>query len=214
MRGNELVNCVTPPVSGAQLTFFDKFMDASAVGSAKPVIAAGSTVNLLTGTCPTNNPAYSRVFIDLYISDPEGDAISDPQGKTYLATYEDNSPADANPAPGAFSFNISSLGLTVGTNVTIAATYQNDSRPTISSVSVAGGNVTLEVTGGNPTYSVQRASSITGPWSTISLLTPASLASPASIVVPTGGAVAFYRVGATSFAQQTSPFADNKHRQS
>jgi len=63
LRGNQLVNCLTPPIDGSALTYFDKFMDASV--TAKPVIAPASTVSLLTGTCSSNKAPYTRVYLDL-----------------------------------------------------------------------------------------------------------------------------------------------------
>jgi hypothetical protein len=201
MRKNSLVNCVNPPIDESQLTYFNKFMDASV--TAKPVISAASTVSTLVGTCSSNKPPYNRILIDLYISDPEGDAAGDPQGKHYLATYEDNSGADSNPVVGAFSFNISTLGLAAGTNVTLTANYRAAEQPTISAISVSGTDATLTITGGLPTYDIQRAADVGGPYSTISL---AKLAGNA--IVPTGGgSQAFFRLRGTSSVEQTSPFA-------
>src|SRR6185436_6942593 len=91
MRRNKLVNCVSPPIDDSQTAYYGKFMDTTVTD--KPTIGAGSTVSVLTGTCSVSKPAYPRRFIDLYVSDPEGDAASDPQGLTYLATYEDNGSA-------------------------------------------------------------------------------------------------------------------------
>jgi len=203
MRGNALVNCTTPPIAGSFLTYFDKFMDASM--TAKPTIDPTSTVSLLKGTCSTNKPAYPRVYIDLYIADPEGDLRADPQGSSYLATFEDNGPADGDADPGEFSFNIASLGLAAGTRVTLTANYANDSKPQITSVSApSGGTVTLGIAGGIAPYQIQRASSLTGPWSLVGQAT-----APGSVVVAAGGSEAFYRVAAMPVALQTSPFADS-----
>jgi hypothetical protein len=204
MRGNVLVNCATPPIPGTALTYFDKFMDATAAGTAKPVISPVSTVSVLNGTCTSNKPPYTRVYIDLYIADPEGDTAGDPQGKTYLATFEDNSPADGNPAVGAFSFNISSLAIASGTKVTLAATYSNESKPSLSLIGVASPDVTVGIAGGNPPYDILRASPITGAWTTVMR---AKLAG--NVTVPAAGDAAFYRATGVSAAQQTSPFADS-----
>ena len=201
MRRNVLVNCVNVPLDITQTPYFDKFMDATSV-SAQPVITGSSTVNSLSGTCATNKPPYSKILIDLYVADLEGDTNGSPQGKTYLGTFEDNSLADSNPVPGAFTFNISSLAIAAGTKVTLSANYTDTSRPTLSSISVAGSDVTLQITNGVPTYNLLQASAITGPWTSIAL---AKL--PGNVTVPAGGSSAYYRVAGTSFAQQTSPFA-------
>jgi hypothetical protein len=202
MRGNTLVNCANPPIAGSQLTFFGKFMDASV--TAKPTIDPSSTVSTLKGTCSSNLPPYSRVYIDLYVSDPEGDAISDPQGKTYLGTFEDNGPGDSNPAVGAFTFNISSLAIVSGTKVTLTANYSNESKPSISKIVLGGGNVTLSITNGTPAYNILQASTLTGPWTSLGLTKLQG-----DVTVPVAGSAAYYRIAGTSFARQTSPFADS-----
>jgi hypothetical protein len=202
MRRNQLVNCLTPPIDGSQLTYFNKFMDASV--TAKPVISATSTTSTLVGTCSVSRPPYSRILFDLYVSDPEGDTASDPQGKTYLGTFEDNSGADSNATPGAFSFNISSLGIAPGTKVTLAANYRAAGAPTIASISVSGGNATLGITNGLPTYGILSASDVSGPYSLISL---AKL--PGNVTVPAAGNQGFFRVTGLASVEQTSPFADS-----
>jgi hypothetical protein len=201
-RRNSFINCVNPIISGSQLTFYGKFMDASV--TAKPTVDLTSTVSSLKGTCSTNLAPYSRVYIDLYVSDPEGDTAGDPQGKTYLGTFEDNGPGDSNPAIGAFTFNISSLSIAPATKVTLTANYSNESKPSISAISVAGGNVTLSITNGTPAYNILQASALTGPWTGLGL---AKL--QGAVTVPASGAASYYRVTGTSFAQQTSPFADS-----
>ena len=203
LRGNELVNCVAPAISPSQLAFWGKFMDVDTLGSARPVLEASSTVRSLVGTCPTNRAPYSHIILDVYVADPEGDIAADPQGKTYLKTFEDNGPGDANPAPGAFALNITSLGLPAGTKLTVTATYAYESRPSFGPVSIAGTNVSYEIHGGVPMYGVLRSSAITGPWSSLALTTATNG------VVPTVGGTSFYRVSGLSFAQGTSPFADS-----
>jgi hypothetical protein len=201
MRRNTLVNCVEPPIFGNPLAYYDKFMEAT-LSDPHPVIAPSSTLSQLVGTCATNKAPYNRVFIDLYVADPEGDLATQPQGKTYLGTFEDNGAGDANPAVGAFTFNISSLAIASGTKVTATANYTAESKPSLSVVSIAGTDVTLQISGGVPTYEVSRASVITGPWTNLGLFKL-----PGNVIVPASGDTAFYRVAATSFAQQTSPFA-------
>ncbi len=102
--------------------------------------------------------------------------------------------------------------MTSGTNITIATTYIKETKALITALSLAGADVTLSIDGGlnagNPTYSIQRASAITGPWKEIATSTPATLVTPLNITVPAGGSEAFYRVGSIGVAQQTGNFAD------
>jgi len=169
--------------------------------TAQPTISGSTTTTTLSGTCSVNKPNYPRILIDLYISDPEGDAASDPQGKTYLGTFEDNAAGDSNPTPGAFTFDISSLGLASGTKVTLTANYMNSSAPTITSISVSGSNAILAITGGNAPYNILRKSSLLDPWTSIAY----TQTSP--VTVAGGGNTAFYALTCPSPVVQTSPFA-------
>lgn len=200
LRGNELVNNVTmplDPVGGANV--YNKFIN----DPIKPIITT-LTATTLSGTCGTPVGApYTRLIVDLYVADPEGDAVSDPQGKTYLGSFVDNSSADSNPAVGAFTFNIAGLGVTTGTKVTIAVTYSGDSQPQITSVSRSGGNTTLNIGGGTPNYNVLRASDVAGPYSTIAVATGANTTFADAAVT------SFYRIQSGSSSGQTAPFADS-----
>ena len=104
------------------------------------------------------NP-YNNLVLDLYVPDPEGQvtgAMFDlpsfggsagwgfVQGKTYLGSY-----LIPNPASGAFSWDISGLGLADGTKVTVAITYSSFARPKITSVIRTGSQTTLTWTGDN-----------------------------------------------------------------
>ena len=151
---------------------------------------------------------YTNILIDVYTLDPEGwtngikfvlfelEVIDQntgtpqqtngfPQGKTYLGTFQDNGPYDSDPAVGRFNFNIASLGLSSGVQVTAAANYSADPPGThrgrvhtsnfanpvtllaplvITSISKSGSTITINWAGGTPPYTLQKKSPITGSW--------------------------------------------------
>ena len=133
-----------------------------------------------------------------------------PQGKTYLGTFVDNGPADRNPTLGQFNFNAASLGLAAGTQITVTANYSQDPAGTtrgrthtsnfsnpatlrsplrITSITRSGSTVTISWTGGSAPYTLQKATSITGPWSNFATGLPGP-----STTDTTSGTQAFYRV--------------------
>jgi hypothetical protein len=206
LRRNVLVNNqLVPPLDPlAWAGVYDKWIDTTGPNPITPALSASSTVSSLSGTCGLPLPGVARMIVDVYVADPEGDAISPtpvPQGRTYLGTFEDNSPGDSDPAVGAFTFNIASLGIASGTKVTAAVTYSKDTRPTITSVSRSGGATTITISGGSPTYNIQRASVVTGPYTTIAVATGASQ------TFADAATTSFYRVVSSTASGQTSPFA-------
>lgn len=204
MRGNSLVNNVSLPMDETTgLNTFDKFIDITGANPITPVITAATTASL-TGTCGIPLPGVAQVAVDVYVADPEGDALSTPQGKTYLGSFADNGVADSNPAVGAFTFNIASLGVSVGTKLTITANYlKAGAAATISSIVRSGANTTLTITGGAAPFEIVRSSTVNGPYTSFTSASgsPAVFADPAE--------VSFYRVGFSGGAGggQTSPFA-------
>ncbi len=200
-------------------TMTNAMTDSAGDQGTVPAVNSSSTTKTLTGTfSPPNTASHytNAVVLDLYIEDPEGaanGALLDegffggdgtspsgwgfPQGKTYLGSY-----LVANPASGAFSFDISGLGLSAGTEVTAAITYSAFAQPNITSVAHSGGATTLAWTGGNggpfltpgqggPTsgFGVQRAASLSGAWTT-------TYAAGNSITLADGAGAAFYRIAA------------------
>jgi len=146
----------------------------------------------------------SQIVVDVYVADPEGDALSTPQGKTYLGSFADNSAADSNPAVGAFTFNIASLGVYSGTKLTITANYlKSDAAPSISSIARSGGNTTLTFTGGTGPFSILRSSVVDGAY------TGFTTAAGSPAVFADAAGISFYRVGSPGGVAggQTSPFA-------
>jgi hypothetical protein len=202
-RGNSLSNCLTPMISDLNTAYYGKFMDTSG-GTAKPVITAATTTSL-SGTCQAPKPAFPDVYVDVYISDPGGDAAGDPQGLTYLGTYKVDGPADSNPAANAFTFDISALGLSSGAKITLAATYRKTgAQPTITSITRSGANAVIAFTGGLPTYGVQQTASLApANWISVGLRKTTA----GTVTIPASGSQAYYRVTGSSFCEQTSPFA-------
>jgi len=206
MRGNTLVNNTAMPIDeGLGLNLYSKFIDTTAVNPITPVITAVATTSL-TGSCGIPLPGVASVVVDIYESDPQGDAATPPvpQGKVYRGSFTDNSAADSNPAVGAFTFNIASLGISSGSKITITANYlKGGTAPSIGSISRGGGNTTLSINGGTAPFTVLRASAVTGPYTSFATVpvSPAVFADPNSI--------SFYRVGsaASDSGGQTSPFS-------
>jgi hypothetical protein len=216
VRGNSFVNTATPdlsrpPIGDGQssadgLDTYANFIDVTGVNGTLaiiPVIGAGTTTSSLTGTCGIRTNQTMRVVLDLYQADTTAGAP--PQGKTWLGRFAENSAADSNPAEGAFTFDITSLGIAHSTQVTIAATYIIDG-PTISSVSHNGGNTTLTISGGTPPYDILGASTVTGPY-------PIVATAPANTVTfADPHSMSFFKVvwhpQITSGSGQTSPFSD------
>jgi hypothetical protein len=169
------------------------------------VITAATTASL-TGSCGLPLPGVASIVVDVYISDPEGElqTFPAPQGKTYLGSFTDNSAADSNPAVGAFTFNIASLGISSGTKLTLTANYLKASgAPALMSLARAGGNTTLTFSGGTGPYDILRASNVGGPYASFTT----AAGSPA--VFADAAAMSFYRVGYQGGVAggQTSPFA-------
>ncbi len=202
MRGNTLINNTTLPLdTTVGLNTYNKFIDTAAANPITPVITSATTTTLI-GSCGLPLAEVANVVIDVYVSDPEGDLASFPQGRRYLGSFTDNSAADSNPAVGAFTFNTAGLGIHSGDKVTIAVNYLKSSvAPSIASVSRSGGNTTLNINGGSGPYSIYRASSVTGPYTSFAT----AAASPA--VFADAGATAFYKVQSLVGGGQTSPFA-------
>lgn len=215
MRGNSLTNTATPsfsrpPIGDGQgqpsgQTTYSQFMDLSGPNGALdiiPIIGTGTTPTKLSGTCANalTNP-FTRVIVDLYLADPS--ATSLPQGMKWLGSYTDNSSADQNPAKGAFTFDISSLGLNHGAQVVIAVTYSRDTQPVINSIQHSGGQTTLTITNSTgPNFGVLKASKVSGPYTYVTAAPGGSAsfadAAPAS----------FYRATGPTATGQTSPFSD------
>jgi hypothetical protein len=201
LRGNSLVNNTALPMDETLgLSTYDKFIDTTAPNPITPVITAVTTASL-TGSCGIPLPGVAQVVVDVYEADPEGDLATVPQGKVYRGSLTDNSAADSNPAVGAFTFDIASLGLSSGTKITITANYiRTAAAPTIASVARNGSNTTLTISGGAPNYFVERASAVTGPWTSVTMTTGTS------ITFADAATTSFYRVRGAGFGQ-TSPFA-------
>ncbi len=217
MRGNSLSNCIAnsatarPPLGDGSSSFegqntYAQFIDISGAGGAMdiiPVIGAGTTTTTLTGTCGKRTARYIRVVLDLYEADTT--PAVPPQGKKWLGRFMENSAADSNPAEGAFTYDISSLGIASGTQVTIAATYIIDG-PAITSVSHSGGSTTLTISGGTPSYDIYGATTADGLFTLVATTatTTATFAAPADM--------SFYQVvyhpQTSSGSGQTSPFSD------
>lgn len=201
LRGNVLVGnqFALPLDETLGFNLYNKFIDTTN-SAITPVISSVTTASL-SGTCGLPLPGVDAVAVDVYESDPEGDTLGVPQGRAFRGSFVDNSAADSNPAVGAFTFNISSLGLTSGTKVTITANYlKAGAAPTVNSISRSGNTTTLSISGGMPAYLVWRASAITGPWTLV-----ATSMGP-TVSLSDSAATSFYRISGAAVGQ-TSPFS-------
>ncbi len=205
-RGNTFVNNLPFPVTptkqdggvdGAWLpNYYAKALVDPAQGVA-PVISADSTALRLKGTVPVADTAlYPVTAVDVYVADPVGIATGIAalipelpngfvQGRTFLGSFVDDGPEDANKTAGAFDFDIARLGLTEAL-LTITANYATGpatdktavaiTSPFSIPVTVKGGTVgelrftaitqtaqgvQLEWTGGG---TLQAADAVTGTW--------------------------------------------------
>ena len=210
-RRNSMSNCVSPastqgPLGDGQtcsdgLNTYSNFIDTSSGANPAviiPVIGGGTTTTTLAGTCglPLSAP-YTRLVVDLYKADP----TSIPCGQQWLASFTDNSPADSNPAVGAFSFSTAGLGLTSGTKVTITVTYSKDTQPTIGPLTRAGNQTTISVAGAGGTYGILESSTLAGPYSFIA-------ATMGTATFTDNNTTSFYRATAPTASGQTSPFSN------
>ena len=188
-------------IDGVGVNLYDKFIDVAGGSVITPVISSVTTKSL-SGTCGMPLSNVKSVVIDIYEADPEGDINGMPQGKVYRGSFADNSAADSNPAVGAFTLNIASLGISSGAKVTITANYLKPSAaPSIVSVARSSGNTTLTIDGGSAPFDILRASVATGPYSsfTTAPANPATFADPAL--------VSFYRLSYLAGGCLTTPFA-------
>ena len=129
-----------------------------------------------------------------------------PQGGQWLASFTDNSPADSNPAVGAFTFSTVGLGLTSGMGLTITVTYNSVAQPTITSVSRAGNQTTVNISNpGQPKTALQQSSSVSpASWSTVMTTYGGT-----NTFTDSSNPSSFYRtMRVTSTPGQTSPFSD------
>ena len=219
VRGNSLVECTSPSVTrppigdGQSATegwyIYTNFIDSSGVFGTLdfiPIIGAGTTATSLKGTCgkPLAGP-YAKAVIDLYEADAT--VTAPPQGKTWIARFEDNSTADSDPAVGAFTFSTAGLGLAAGKLLTIAVTYSRDTGPILGPISRSGTQTTLSVTsssspGPTANFGIQKASLVTGPYAY------AATAVGGSATFTDNNPSSFYRATGPTATGMTSPFSD------
>jgi hypothetical protein len=211
-RKNTMVNNYPYPANAGAATYVSIYDKALAVA---PVVATDATPALtnattgrLRGTVPVANATYSSTTVDAYVADPEGlangllagdsnETYGWVQGRTFLGTFPLS-------GPGAFDFDISSLGLPIGTVVTVTANYTSTngtltspfSNPAtltqpfqVTSVSRTGTTTTINWIGGTGPFTLQRRSPLTRAWANVKT----GLAGPSTTYTDTG-AQAYYRI--------------------
>jgi hypothetical protein len=229
-RGNTFVNNFPFPVSptrpSGETTFLEAYYTkalADATQGVYPVLSTESSGSRLIGTAPATNPDFPVTVIDVYTVDPEGIVYGATnevqewtngyiQGRVYLGSFTDNAAGDANPAAGAFDFDISALG--ASGDITVTANYlrapvngvalfaltspfalpvnvgTNVATGALLSIAQAGPNsLRLSWTGGSGPFLVQRKGTLAdAQW--MNLLTTGEN----SAVVASDGAAGFFRV--------------------
>ncbi len=94
-----------------------------------PVISNSTTRTELVGWVPVSGPGADNLTpaeIAIYLPDPATSATN-PQGKTWLASYRDNGPQDLDPATNTFRFNICSLAIpATGAKLVVNETLKDD----------------------------------------------------------------------------------------
>lgn len=125
-----------------------------------PAPATNSTTALLKGTIPPGVAPFTNIIVDVYLADNEawtnGEkfqfselAYTDPltsateysgfaEGKTWLAAFNVNSPANLDPTPGQFAFDISALHIPAEALVTVTASYSTNAPGTHNGVMHTG----------------------------------------------------------------------------
>jgi hypothetical protein len=154
--------------------------------AAVPVI--GSAAQMGDAMLDPEGWANGKLFREMELTDDATYTNGFPQGKAYLGTFVDNGPLDRDPAVGSFAFNTTALGLTPGTEITVAANYSADligtrngrthtsnfSTPVtlrapvkIATVAASGATLTIAWTGGAAPYTLQRQTRIGGAWTNV-----------------------------------------------
>jgi hypothetical protein len=234
-RGNSLVNNFPFPVSptkpydgtaGAFLTNLYTVALLDVTQGVVPVLATNTTATRLVGQVPiADTNLWPTTAIDLYAVDPvgmtNGAAAQIPalpngfvQGRTWLATFVDNSAKDRNANPGDFDFDLTGVDLKGATLITITANYSQGqpgdtnavvltspfavpanlvSQPAgdlkITGIAWSGVNMVLTWTGGTPPYVVQQKTDLgAAQWRNVAT----NPASPATL--PSAGSAAFFRL--------------------
>jgi hypothetical protein len=239
-RGNVFINELPFPISlykqsggsdpnpnmvGAYLTNYLTKAIANTTNGILPVIGAASSTKLLVGTAPlAKTPTYTTVILDLYTPDAESIASGKaanlakyPNGfvlsKKWLGHFVVDGPNDLDPAPGAFKFDVSSLGLKGGDPVTATATYLKTNSTASSPIgltgpfadvvaltapaedtvmlppTLSGNSLTLSWTGGTPPFQVVTRQNVSsGAWG------PAGSPTTERTATVTVSGTAFYRV--------------------
>jgi hypothetical protein len=213
MRGNTLTNTMTPgasrpPLGDGQTSAdgqdqYSQFIDVTGGTTTIIPVIVTATATTLSGTCgqPRFAP-YTNLVVDIYQADPDPSNL--PQGFHWLGTFTDNSPADSNPAVGAFTFNTTGLGITSGMKLTIAVTYTCAAQPTITSISRAGNQSTAVIDNpGQVKFGLQGSAALNpASWSTLFT----SYGGTNTFI--DNSVVSFYRTH-SSAGGQTSPFSDS-----
>lgn len=216
MRGNSLLNCTsfgygTPPLGDGNpehANIYAGFVDTTIAdyeANIIPVIGPATMAGTLVGKCGLPvGPPYTNIVIDVYEADTTDGAP--PQGKKWLGSFADNSPADLDPAVGTFKFDTTALGIASGKQVTITATYTKDTNPVIGIAGRTGTQTQLRVTGGTGqgpviTYGVQKALAAAGPYSYVA----AAVGGLATFT--DAAAISFYRATGPSATGETTPFS-------
>jgi hypothetical protein len=214
-RGNSLVNTTspdgsTPPIGDGQTSadgsdIYNNFIDTSSGNGTIeiiPVIGTNTTKAFLVGSCGKPvGPPYNRLVVDLYEADTTANSPS--QGKKWLASFTDNSPADLDTNVAAFKFALPTGLVASGTQVTIAVTYSRDTQPVLTKTQRLGTQTTVTVTNSTGTvFGITKSAAVTGPFTYV------AAQSGTSATFTDNAVYSFYKATGPSATGPTSPFSD------
>ncbi len=239
-RGNTLLGAELAPFTYAHghLNQFTNYYANFISAPIFPALATNSTQTLLTGTVAPGVAPFTNIVLDVYLADDEAWtngqkfqfselAYLDPltseteyygfaEGKIWLASFNLNSPANLDPAPGQFAFDISALHIPADALVTVAASYSTNAPGTHNAVmhtspfampvtlqivprlnlTAAGTNIFLTWPTNAGSFTIQSTAALNPPAWTNLVSPPAiqTLGTNFQAAIPLGSSTAFFRL--------------------
>jgi hypothetical protein len=158
-RGNTQLGAQLAPFtyadgSGAALPKLTRYCTNFFAAPLFPTLATNSTAQLLRGTYPDVVAPYTNLALDVYLADQEawtnGQKFQFPElahesgyagfaaGHSWLASFDPQGPANLDPAPGQFAFDLSALAIPADALVTVAASYSVSAPGTHNAIAHTG----------------------------------------------------------------------------
>ncbi len=186
-----------------QNSFNGVLLGTADLAAITPVISNATTRTELVGWVSVSGPGADNLTpaeIAIYLADP-ATSNTNPQGKTWLASYTDNGPQDLDRATNTFRFNISSLALpAIGASLVVSETSKDDFSAGTSTFSSA---VSLPDVSGITLVISRSADAVTITWPgngtlqatpSLSLATWTNVPGSSPITLPIGPGSQFFRL--------------------